>query len=345
MNASILNLLRLVGVILTASTGLYAQMQTTDPVGLLNLKVVGNGGGTSAAFSYRGLGLTRAVEYQGTAETLTTNTFTDNEAVWADDQFNGANGAHYLEITSGPSSGATFDISATSAVSKRVTLVQNINVSTGPPPISFKIRKHRTIANIFGPNNECGLISGDQASVADQILLHVAGAFQTFYYQVAPPAAGGTGWRNANDSFTSAANTVIYPEDGLILRRNQAPTLNVALLGAVKTGYTSLPILPGQNLVGNVYAANMTLASSDLLSSGLNGGGASSADQVLVWNGTGYNTYYYQTSGIGGVGWRKAGDAVSDASSTVIPVGVSVLINRKLTFGFNWRIPQHPMSL
>lgn len=134
----------------------------------------------------------------------------------------------------------------------------------------------------------------------------------------------------------------------MIVRRQASPT-NVVLLGAVKKGYTSLPVLPGNNLIGNVYGANMTLASSGLytgsFSTGFAGGTVSTSDQVIVWNGISYDTYYYQTVGTGGVGWRRSGNTVTDASATILPIGASFFINRRISPGFNWRIPQHPANL
>ena len=61
---------------------------------------------------------------------------------------------------------------------------------------------------------------------------------------------------------------------------------------------------------------------------GLQGGTALTADQVLLWNGAGYDTYYYQTAGLGGTGWRKVGAAQTDASGTLIYPTVPVLIKR-----------------
>jgi hypothetical protein len=65
----------------------------------------------------------------------------------------------------------------------------------------------------------------------------------------------------------------------------------------------------------------------------------------LIWNGTSYDTYYYQTSGLGGTGWRKGGAPAVDAASATIPVGASVVIRRQGASGFSWVVPQHPASI
>lgn len=347
MNSSAMNILRLAaGVVLTSATSIFAQTTaTTDPVGFITLNATGTGGGGAPTLSFRGLGMTRAVEYQGSAETVGTNTLVDNEATWTDNQFNGANGAFFVEITGGPRAGTTYDIQTTTAATKTLTLAQNLG-SGITAPVSFKVRKHWTIATVFGPNNEGGLGGGD-ATTADQILVQNGAAYDTYYYQTT--GAGGVGWRKLGVPDTDASGTVLFPEEGLIVKRKQSSAANVALLGAVKMGQTSVPIVSGNNLIANVYAANMTLADSGLYTgdpaTGIAAGSVTSADQVLTWNGATYDTYYYQSLGLGGTGWRKAGAPTIDASAAVIPVGSSVILKRKIPTGFNWVVPQHPSSL
>jgi uncharacterized protein (TIGR02597 family) len=335
-----------VGLLLASAASLFAQTTaTTDPVGFITLNAAGNAGSGNPAFSFRGLGMTRAVEYQGSAESVGANSLIDNDATWADNQFNGANGAYLVEIVSGPGAGTTFDIQLTTAATKMLTLVQNLP-GTVTAPVSFKIRKHWTLATVFGANNEGGLTGGD-VTTADRILVQNGAIYDAYYYQTS--GVGGIGWRKAGEPSVDASGTVFVPEEGLILKRNQSASVNIVLMGAVKTGQTSVPVLTGSNTLGNVYAANMTLADSGLFTgdaaTGIAGGSVTSADQVLVWNGTTYDTYYYQTAGIGGVGWRKAGAPSLDSSAAVIPVGTSVILKRKTASGFNWIIPQHPASL
>jgi uncharacterized protein (TIGR02597 family) len=335
-----------VGILLASAASLFAQTTaTTDPVGFITLNAAGTGGAPDPAFSFRGLGMTRAVEYQGSAEAVGANTLTDNDATWADNQFNGANGAYLVEIVSGPGAGTTYDIQATTAATKTLTLFQNLSGGI-TAPVSFKIRKHWTLATVFGANNEGGL-TGGTSTTADQILVQNGPTYDAYYYQTS--GTGGTGWRKVGTPDVDASATVFVPEEGLLLQRNQSAAANIVLMGAVKTGQTSIPVVTGNNLIGNVYASNMTLADSGLYTgdpaTGVAGGTSTSADQVLVWNGTSYDTYYYQSAGLGGTGWRKGGAPTVDASAAVIPLGSAVFVRRNTGTGFNWVIPQHPASL
>src|SRR6266511_5342298 len=88
MSPSTKNGLRLAaGILLTSVTSIFAQTTaTTDPVGFITLTVAGASGGATSAISFKGLSLTRAIEYQGSAETVGTNTLVDNEATWTEDR-------------------------------------------------------------------------------------------------------------------------------------------------------------------------------------------------------------------------------------------------------------------
>jgi hypothetical protein len=141
-----------------------------------------------------------------------------------------------------------------------------------------------------------------------------------------------------------------YPDEGVIIKRLQSANLNVVLMGAVKTGRTSVPVLNGLNFVGNVYAAAMTLDSCGIYTTnpatGLAPGNASTADTIAIFNGTTYDTYYYSNAGgIIGNGWRKVGGGSADQAGVAIPVGSAIIINRKSSGGFDWVAPQHPATI
>lgn len=317
----------------------------TDPVGFITLDIAGTGGVLPSQLSFKGLGLTRPIEYQGSAENVQTNTLTDNEATWTDNQFNGAAGACFLEITSGPGAGTIYDISATSGASKTITLAQNLatGVANGA---TFKIRKHWTIGTVFGPNNEGGLQAGP-ASTADQVLIYNGSSYETFFYS--DGGLPGIGWRKVGAGSADQANAMIYPDEGLIVQRRQSAVAKVVLMGAVKMLQTSSPVLQGLNFLGNVYAAPMTLSSSGLYtgnpSTGVAAGTASTADEVLIYNGSSYDTYFYSNGGLPGVGWRKVGGAAADQAGTQLAVGSSIIVKRKGSTAFNWVAPQHPANL
>ncbi len=328
-------------------SGVASAQSTTKPVGLITLTVNGTGGTQSNAYTLAGLGLTQRALFQGASTSIGANLIVDTAAAWTDNQFNGVGNACCVEIISGANAGVILDIASTVASTQTITTVQPIPAGTVAGD-SFVVRRHWTIGSVFGQTNQSGLAGGSVTS-ADQILLYNGSNPTNYYYQTV--GLGGTGWRQAGAPTVDASGTVIYPDEGFFIERMQSAPLNIVLMGSVKTGQTSTPIMPGQNFVGNIYAAPMTLADCGLYTgspaTGLADGSSTSADQVLIWNPVlnGYDTYYYQTIGVGGTGWRKGGDRVDDASATPIPVGGAVIVNRKGATGFNWVIPQHPSTL
>lgn len=332
----------------------FAQAQvTTGPVGFTTINVAGNGGSGQPAYTFATLGMYNAVSFQSTTtSTGGSSTLVDTSATWADNAYNGAGGAvsYFVEIISGTGSGTTYDITATTAASQSLTLSQPLiaGVASGD---SYRIRPHWTIASVFGATNQNGL-SGGNSSTADQILIfsNATQGYSTYYYQTS--GIGGVGWRRSGAPTLDASATVLYPDDGFIIARNQSANTSLTITGSVKTGQSYIPVPFGYNLLGNVYGTSMTLTSSNLYtgnsSTGVAGGNSSTADQILIWNPstTGYDTYYYQTSGIGGTGWRKSGSPTVDASGSVIPAGSALFINRQASsgLGFNWVAPQHPAS-
>src|SRR5438128_330348 len=98
---------------------------TSGVSGFMTLTIKGHGGHAASALSFIGLGMTRPVVYQGNLESVGINTITDQQAGWTDGQFNGVNGAHYIEIASGPGAGLMTDIVGTIAGAKNLTLADD----------------------------------------------------------------------------------------------------------------------------------------------------------------------------------------------------------------------------
>lgn len=332
----------------TNTPQIYFRLVVTDqkgsamvpPVGVMRPTIAGTTRSTgSVATSMFGLGLMRPAAYRGSAGTVGKDVLSDALAWWKDGQFDGADGPYVLEITSGPAIGTTYDIVSTSAQGKSIRVAQPFAPGAASG-LTFEIRKHWTLASIFGPANEASLMAGTEAT-ADRILLWNGTSNDQYYYQT---NSSGGGWRKVGNQTLNQANVVIYPEDGVTVQRRQSGARTTYLAGAVKTWKTSIPVLPGTNVLGNVYAAPMTLASSGLYtgqtSTGLSSGTQNNADQVLLWNGTKYDSYFYKSN----AGWRKIGSN-SNASGTVIPAGAAVTILRKGSTGFNWVVPTHPAGL
>jgi len=318
---------------------------TTDPVGFITLPVAG-ASGQSEGFSFLGISLLNPVSYQGTITSFGNHSVTDANATWSANEFNGANGEFFLEIISGPYVGLMTNVLATDAAGQTLTTEDDLS-SLLPTGGIFRIRKHRTLGDVFGENNEAGLSGGASVSEGDEIRVFnpVTQKFLIYYFKTG--GFGGIGWRSITDAVSDASGTTLYPEQGVIIVRKVAGDINITLMGTVKTGPTVSPIGPKVNLVADVYpAGSLTLGNSGLYigndSLGLAGGtSVSSADQVRMYSGGIFQIFFYKTGGFGGTGWRNSTDAVTDVSSTQIPAGSSFYVIRKGSLSaFNWRMPQ-----
>ena len=327
-----------------------AQVTVYSDIGGFDTITVGGTGGLGSKTTFAAAEFLQSAKYSGIATAVGPDTITDAAATWADDAFNGANGSHYVEIvsvngsTTASAVGTTRSIVATVAATKTITLGAALPAGL-VAPVEYRVVSHWTLAAIFGSNNTAGLKSGTALS-ADQVQLWNGSGYESYYYQT--EGLGGTGWRKVGDQTSDASNVVIRPEQSMIIKRVDVAALPLLVNGWVKTGKTVFDIAQGFNFVPYPYSKAMTLASCGLYTgsaaTGISAGSLTSSDQVLVWNGAGYETFYYQNSGLGGTGWRKVGELSTDASGKSIPPGNCIIVRRMNSQGFAWTIPQHPTA-
>lgn len=312
--------------------------------GFTTITIKGHGSQALNALSFIGLGLTRAVVAQGTLQPAGAATLSDAAATWSQDQFNGANGPHYLEITSGPGAGLLTDIVSTDSDGKTLKTAEDLSFYLSGSA-SYKIRKHWTLATLFGPQNEAGLGGGSNVT-ADEVLVYnpVTQIFTVYFYKTA--GLGGSGWRSTVSPSTDQANAKLDLTRGIIIRRKQGSDVKVKVFGVVKKGDTCVAVHPGMNIVPNVYPTDtLTLGNCSLYTgdplTGVAGGSNVTADKLLIFNGTTYDTYYYKTQGLGGIGWRSTSNPSTDASGTLIPPASSIILQRIGGRGpFYWVVEQ-----
>jgi hypothetical protein len=96
------------------------------------------------------------VSYQGKITSSGHHSVADVKASWTADEFNGANGEFFMEIISGPYAGLMTDILAANVTGKTLTTYDDLSsLLTGGE--LYRIRRHRTLGDVFGENNKSGL--------------------------------------------------------------------------------------------------------------------------------------------------------------------------------------------
>ena len=290
--------------------------------------------GKQAPVSYFAMSFVQPAVAAGTITALGTNSVSDAQATWADGQYDGTNGAFYLEFASG----LMVDIEGTDALNGTLTVPGDVRSSVAVGD-AYKIRKHATLETLFGANNQAGLLAGSRPTKADTVVLFNAltQSSDIFFYC---NTVGYEGWYRSD--YTRANNNRIYPEQAISVTRRIAGDVQVAACGVVKNGPTVVPIASGNNLLGTLKALRgLKLSELGLFTgSSVNGlaGGArpSAADNLIIPGSNGSTSYFYCTTA-GYEGWY---DSAYNAAGTVeIAAGGVFFIKRKSATGFNWIIP------
>lgn len=323
-----------------ATSTVWATIETTSPVYVGAATTIQGATGTGPNYTpkltYFSQRMVQAPAYAGTISSVGANALTDTNATWSNGQFGPSGTQAYVEFNNG----MMVDISNTSGSSQTLSLAGSLS-GVAVAGDSYRIRPHWTIASLFGTNNEVGLKAGLNPSQADSIILQIPETQQTmsiFYFSNNTFKA----WLRAD--FTAAANQIIYPEQGAIVRRVIAGDLNLFTCGPVKTGVTVAPIEVGYSLVGTLKSlSNLTLPALNIytgnpatgLASGLN---PSTADTLIVVQPDGSTKSYFYFKNSSFEGWYDS--TFISASTTQLNAGSAFYIRRLATHGpFDWTIP------
>lgn len=325
---------------LTATTCLFGQVYTPS-VGYvtLNLQTGNNFVGFSLQPSQVHQGLVTVNAQDRTRITFSNGPFTD-------DQFNPAAitantpSTHVIEVLDqGASQGVNTAIVDTVGASAEIVL-QDVLPASVADGSTVRIWKLWTIGDAFGATNSAGLTGGTSVNSADAILIpNGSGGYDQYYYSTGGFA--GVGWRRNGGGSVNRAGLPLYFTDGFLI--NAKSTKTITITGQVKSGATTVVLDTGNNFITNLCPVNAgganpsgegrTLGNSGFYtgnsSTGLLGGtSVNVADAVLIWNGSGYDQYYYSTGGFAGIGWRRNGGGNTDRAPTALPDGSFIIVRR-----------------
>ena len=292
---------------------------TTTPVGFITKSIA------AAADAANPTNFTFSIPLYATADFTSAvvsvdsaNQFTMSSAAWTAGQF--TTSPHLVRVKTGTNVGRIFLISANTTNQLTVILPATVPTLVGLLAVndSCEILPANTLATVFGPT-ATGLLTGASAGVADNVLLWNGVTWDTFYNN-------GTNWKKSGN-LSNQNNVVIYPDDGLFISHKGLSATSLTIMGTVPstTELSELDGSAGATFLGNRFPVDTTLLSLGLQTTPnwTNGASAGVADNVLLWNGTTWDVYYYN-----GTNWKKSG-SLANQNTTVIPTSTAPFITRK----------------
>ncbi len=325
-----------IGIMLLAHLSEAAVESTTETF-MAMAKVIQGGNGTDVRATFFSLPIVSPVTAAGTITAAGGTTMEDANAAWTAGQFEASNGTFYVEFNNG----LMADIAACDYGNRRLTLPDPLptDVVAGD---AYRIRKHLTLASIFGANNESGLKGGPNPNQADKVMLIIPPNNETHNYFFAD-VAGFRGWYE--DNYTPADQQIVYPEQGLAVFRKTIGNVVLFINGPIRDCATLAPITPGYNLVGTFKCLNALTLSELGLYTGDPGTGLAAgtdpntADNVLLITPDSLTKSYFYVDAPGlPEGWYDW--TYQLANDVTIEPGSAFFINRKAPRpSFNWQIP------
>jgi hypothetical protein len=237
----------------------------------------------------------------------------------------GSNAAqpHVLEILDGNWIGYSAPISNNTAN----TIILPAGATPDLTGAKYAIREDWTVESLFGAAatsvlTATDLDAGDDIESADQIrLMNDNGTLGPIYFRA--KFNGSYGWFNENAE--NVANTRLPFGKGVFIKSTGSKSL--LLSGIVRASRTRFDIIGGKkiNLLANPVPFPVKLSESGMdITPGSSSG---TADNLRLWNGTSWVTYWRNTSG------RWTSGSSTDASSVTIPAGAGFLIKRNSNRG------------
>ena len=294
----------------------HAGIATPNGIFKISLAVGNNFIATPFARSEEGVGTITAQ----TGSTLTVSPISGPISYVEDAYGSEASEPYILEILDGEWIGYSAPITSNTP--------STITLPSGAPSTlvgaKYAIRLDWTVESFFGAASSSNLTAanqddGDDVEYADQIrLMGDTGTLGLAYFRV---LTGGT-YKWFNESEQDASKARLPFGKGIFVKALTAK--DIVLSGISRGSRTRMDIVGGKkiNLLANPVPFAVKLSDSGMSISP--GTSVSNADNLRIWNGTGWTSYWRNSSLAG----RWTGPSNADATEVTIPAGSAFLIKR-----------------
>ncbi|MCC6414444.1 MAG: hypothetical protein IT582_00830 [Opitutaceae bacterium] len=315
-------------------------------------------GGTRVAFAqgmrFTGMPFVNAPSHRGVVASNTTHVITlgNGSSNLASVLTSGT--AYYVEIVGGPAVtyvGERFEVDVAATVaSANATLTiasgsSTNTLSTLPDLTAYRlvIRPHVTIGQMFGTKARELMQGSTNLSTADQIVIldPQTQSFLTYYF-LRNPTGTVAQWTLVGGGSTNRDNTPIPPGTGMIVHRKAATAVTLAWSGHIRRNAFAQPLTAGLNLIAEPFPVDSSPLERALTYSNGVAGSAnlSQSDQVAVFNGIGYDTYYLLRNPTGTIEqWTLVGGGSTNHNTQKFFKSTGAVFIRKMIADADYFIP------
>ena len=328
-----------------AFSNAYSQSTTVqgEPFGYVKINITA-GTGTSKKTSLVSIPLLEEASINGNATGritgVTATTISASGAGWTAGQLSAAATPYLIEITSGAAQGRMLLVSTAAAnTSDTVTIapdeatrvgdLRNLGITTGVENgDTYRIRPVDTLSSFFGTPATTLIRGGTSASTADTISIVSNGQSTTYFYNT---GVTPNRWSRVSLGSPDASNTPIPPYAGVQYARLANTALEFIVTGKVPSGQREVSVKnSGTTILSPYWPVSQTLAQLALQNTPnwLKGSSSGSADTVVLSSGGSLTTFFHD-----GTNWRRVALGSPSANSNSVPVGASIMINKKGSSG------------
>jgi hypothetical protein len=258
----------------------------------------------------------------GTLTAVSSTSVTNSGAGWTAG-FVTSSTPHFVRLTSGAGAGRTFRISSNTATVLNLTTgglnLVTLGVVAGD---SYAIFPAETLNTTF---NRLSILKGSSAANADNVLLFNGSAWNTYFFN-----ESANRWQ-LGVLPTDQGNTVISPDTGVLYVRRGSEAMKFLAAGIVPETNLATEISNGTTFLGGLLPINTTLGSLSIQNTPgwVAGTSATGTDKVMLFNGTTWNSYYYNSTASQ---WRL-GALPTNQNNVAIATGAPVLVTKATPAG------------
>lgn len=272
----------------------------------------------------------------GRITSVTSTTISDDAAGWTEGQLSTPSEPHLIEITSGEANGRMLLVSTSVAnTANTVTIapdevarvgdLSNLGIVTGVETgDTYRIRAVDTLSSFFGTPESTLVKGGGAANSADTITVLNNGRAATYFYNT---AVRPERWTRVALGSPDASHTPILPYAGVQYGRIANTPLEFIVTGKVPSGERKVSLKnSGSTLLAPFWLSDQTLAQLEIQNTPnwRSGGSAAVADTITLSSGGSVSTFFHD-----GSIWKRVALGSPTANSNLVPVGTSILINKK----------------